>query len=98
MTVRDVSITVCLAHVSGRVQGVYFRAHTAAKASALNLRGYARNLPDGRVEVLAGGAPVAVAALLEELKRGPPQAIVTDLAVTELDLAALEGIEGFARE
>ncbi len=98
MTDRDAAITVCLAHVSGRVQGVYFRAHTATRAIALNLRGYARNLPDGRVEVLAGGAPGAVAALLEELKRGPPQAIVTDLAVTELDRAALEGIDGFARE
>lgn len=63
--------------ISGRVQGVFFRASAKAEAERLALRGYARNLPDGRVEVLAAGAPAALAALERWLQRGPPQAHVT---------------------
>ena len=48
--------------VSGRVQGVYFRGATQRRAEELGVTGYARNLPDGRVEVLACGAAEAVAA------------------------------------
>ena len=43
--------------VSGKVQGVFFRASTARQAEQLQLRGWAKNLPDGRVEVLALGSP-----------------------------------------
>lgn len=63
--------------VSGRVQGVFFRASTRAQAERLGLSGYARNLPDGRVEVLAQGAPQALAALERWLWQGPPAAEVT---------------------
>jgi acylphosphatase len=91
-------LRVCLVHVTGRVQGVYFRAYTRAKARALGLRGYARNLDDGRVEVLAGGLRAAVEELLTHVSSGPPQAIVTEVIVTELNHAALEGISDFARE
>lgn len=62
--------------VSGRVQGVFFRASTRAQAERLGLSGYARNLPDGRVEVLAQGAPQALAALERWLWQGPPAAEV----------------------
>lgn len=89
---------VLRAHVTGRVQGVYFRAHTARHASSLGLIGYARNLPDGRVEVLAGGEPAAVEALLKIVAQGPPMAEVTGVSVTELDESALAGLAGFARE
>lgn len=41
--------------ISGRVQGVYYRASTEQKASSLGLTGFARNLPDGRVEIIAEG-------------------------------------------
>jgi len=87
-----------LAHVSGRVQGVYYRAHTAEHARELGLRGYARNLPDGRVEVLAGGDPRALEQLLQILRRGPPLAHVTQVIVTEQHAHVLDGIDGFARE
>lgn len=63
-------------HVSGQVQGVWFRAGTREQAVALGLRGYARNLRDGRVEVLAAGDAAAIEALAQWLHRGPPLARV----------------------
>ena len=62
--------------VSGRVQGVFFRASTREQARQLGLRGHARNLPDGRVEVLAVGEADAVDALARWLRHGPPRARV----------------------
>ena len=59
------------AFVSGRVQGVGYRAFTRSKAKALGLRGFVRNLPDGRVEVYAEGEEEALENLLELLRRGP---------------------------
>ena len=73
-------MTVCVrCYVSGRVQGVWYRAYTRRKALELGITGYARNLPDGRVEVLACGEETAVAALREWLWEGPPRAQVTDV-------------------
>lgn len=65
--------------VSGRVQGVFFRASTHDQALALGLRGFARNLPDGRVEVLAAGDDVALDRLAAWLRQGPEMARVDDL-------------------
>ena len=62
--------------VSGQVQGVVFRASTRAEAQRLDLGGYARNLSDGRVEVLAAGTPQAVEQLARWLQHGPPHARV----------------------
>lgn len=59
------------AWVHGRVQGVGFRWWTRARASELGLRGYARNLTDGRVEVVAEGARGRCDRLLELLRSGP---------------------------
>lgn len=83
------------AFVSGRVQGVWYRAATAERAAALGVAGYAANLPDGRVEVLAVGDPDAVARLLEWLQRGPPLAQVT--AVDVEDVSPVPVVQGFAR-
>ena len=58
--------------VSGVVQGVGFRWYVARHARALGLSGYARNLPDGRVEVVAGGAGEPALARLEEMLRAGP--------------------------
>jgi acylphosphatase len=71
--------------VAGRVQGVFYRASTREKALELGCRGYARNLADGRVEVLILGEPAAVHALIEWLWRGPPAAHVTGVEVQEID-------------
>ena len=66
-------------YVSGRVQGVFFRVATRDRARALGLTGEVRNLPDGRVAVLACGSDDAVKALEDWLWQGPPQAGVSDV-------------------
>ena len=68
--------------VSGRVQGVFFRAATADHARALGLTGYARNLGDGTVEVVAEGQRRALETLAAWAHRGPRSAHV-DQVVTE---------------
>jgi acylphosphatase len=72
--------------VSGRVQGVFYRASAAAQARELGVRGCARNLPDGRVEVLACGPERAVQALIEWLWQGPPAAKVSEVRVESVPL------------
>lgn len=67
--------------VSGRVQGVGYRMTCATAARRLGVAGYVRNLPDGRVEVVAAGAPAAVEALVAWCRQGPPGAAVTEVAV-----------------
>jgi acylphosphatase len=63
--------------ISGRVQGVFFRAATREQARRLELVGWAENLADGRVEVYARGTPVALDELERWLWQGPPAAKVT---------------------
>jgi acylphosphatase len=65
--------------VTGNVQGVFFRASTRNEALKWGLRGYARNLPDGSVEVVACGGSDAVDALEQWLWEGPPAARVDDV-------------------
>ena len=65
--------------VSGRVQGVFFRESTRRAAAPLGLDGWAINLPDGRVEVVASGSPDALAQLREYLQHGPRWARVDDV-------------------
>lgn len=76
------------AWVSGRVQGVNFRAATGRRASSLGVVGHARNLRDGRVEVLAIGAAPAVEALIAWLHEGPPMAQVIGVRVETVPLPA----------
>jgi acylphosphatase len=74
--------------VSGRVQGVFFRATTATRARELGLDGYAINLPDGRVEVLAVGEAQAVDTLAQWLWQGSAMSEVSAVecqSVDELD-------------
>jgi acylphosphatase len=70
--------------VSGRVQGVFYRASTRQRALELGCSGYARNLPDGRVEVLVRGNDEAVQALIAWLSQGPPAAQVAHVEVATL--------------
>jgi acylphosphatase len=77
--------------VSGRVQGVFYRATCVRKAQSLGVTGYARNLPDGRVEVLACGDPSVVDEFTRWLWEGSPASKVTAVDTTELDLAAADG-------
>lgn len=62
--------------ISGRVQGVFFRATAHKTATQLGVRGFVRNLPDGRVEVVAEGEPQALQKLSDWCRHGPRGAIV----------------------
>jgi Acylphosphatases len=68
-------------YVSGLVQGVFFRAYTRNVARTLGLKGWVRNLPDGRVEIYAEGEEESLKKLVEWCKIGPPHAIVEDVKV-----------------
>ncbi|MGE0582262.1 MAG: acylphosphatase [Steroidobacteraceae bacterium] len=81
--------------VSGRVQGVFYRATVARRAVALGITGHAHNLPDGRVEVLACGAKDAVASYLEALWTGSAASKVTAIEVIEIELAPDQRPAGF---
>jgi acylphosphatase len=72
--------------VAGRVQGVAFRAHTRQQALALGLRGHARNLDDGRVEVIAIGDTAAIETLAAWLRQGPPLARVDSVQREAIDV------------
>ena len=71
--------------VTGRVQGVCFRAFTRERARGLGLSGSVRNLPDGSVEIVAEGGDGEVCELMRWASEGPPHARVSDIVVSEED-------------
>jgi len=74
---------------------VFYRATVARRASELGITGYARNLPDGRVEVLACGTEEGVARYLEALWMGSTASKVKAVEVIDLELAPDQRPEGF---
>ncbi len=72
--------------ISGRVQGVGFRAFIRREAAVLNIRGWAKNLIDGRVEAVIKGEKNKIAQMLEKLKEGPSYARVDNLMINEEEL------------
>jgi acylphosphatase len=81
--------------VTGRVQGVYFRATTRDTAREHDVDGWVRNLEDGRVEAVFEGPPDAVEAMVEFCHEGSDRARVEDVAV---EYEGPEGLEGFRIE
>ena len=75
-----------LCRVSGRVQGVFYRGSAQAMARRLGITGYARNLPNGDVEVLACGEATALDTFIDWLKVGPVGASVQGVTVTDRDV------------
>jgi len=69
--------------ISGRVQGVFFRAYTRETAVALKLTGWVRNLHDNRVEAVFEGEDENIQTMLEWCKKGPPHAIVNRIDADE---------------
>ena len=67
--------------ISGRVQGVFYRAGAQQQASSLGLRGWVRNLVDGRVELLACGDQAVLKELEKWLQIGPDYAKVSNIEV-----------------
>jgi acylphosphatase len=78
--------------VTGRVQGVFFRAWTQQQARELGVKGWVRNAADGSVEAHLEGDEAAVKALIQRLWEGPPSAKVEQLEVEE---ARPEGLHRF---
>ena len=78
--------------ITGRVQGVWFRARTQEEAESLGVTGWVRNLPDGSVEAVFEGEVSAVAAVVKWCGKGPPHAIVD--SVSALDESP-QGLTGF---
>lgn len=81
--------------VGGRVQGVFYRATAARRARDLGVSGYARNLADGCVEVLACGEHAAVSAFVKWLWIGSSGCRVTSVEVTDAAVDALQRSAGF---
>ncbi|GAB4290167.1 MAG: acylphosphatase [Thiohalomonadaceae bacterium] len=88
-------MSCCRCLVAGKVQGVWYRAATQRQALALGLTGYARNLPDGRVEVLVCGDETALQQLRDWLWQGPPAAAVSDVRCESVADAARDGFATF---
>lgn len=74
-----------IAHVSGKVQGVFFRVYSQQKAIDYGLSGYARNLSDGDVEVFLSGEEENVEKMLAWLEHGPEKAEVTKMQHKKVD-------------
>jgi acylphosphatase len=85
------SVSTLRFHVRGKVQGVFYRVSTQGQARSLHLSGWARNLDDGSVEVVASGAEEAVARLGEWLWQGPAGASVASVSVAPYDGAVGSG-------
>ena len=79
--------------VTGRVQGVSFRAYAQDEAERLGVAGWVRNEPDGSVEVYAEGPGESVDALVDWCRRGPSLARVRDVAVSPREPAGARGFE-----
>lgn len=72
--------------LSGRVQGVWFRDHTEKWANELGLKGFVRNLDDGRVEVVAEGSKESLKELESKIKKGPQGALVENAEISWSDV------------
>ncbi|MEI6137567.1 MAG: acylphosphatase [Chloroflexota bacterium] len=68
-----------VALAKGRVQGVGYRAFCAYEGTRLGVTGYAKNLPDGRVEVVAEGDESTLRQFIERMREGPARALVADV-------------------
>ncbi len=90
MTHRQIQFHVL---VTGHVQKVGYRASTRKMALQLNLRGWTRNLPDGRVEAVFVGIEPSVHAMVAWCQRGPLKAAVTDVATTRQPIEAFTGFD-----
>jgi acylphosphatase len=79
--------------ISGRVQGVFFRAWAREQADQLGVAGWIRNRPDGHVEAHVEGDDAAVDQMIERLRSGPPAAQVEDVRIWDADTFDFDGFE-----
>jgi acylphosphatase len=79
--------------VTGRVQGVFFRAWARDQAIELRVTGWVRNCPDGRVDMHIEGEEAAVQKMIERLRRGPPSAQVDDVHLWDVETFDFDDFE-----
>lgn len=79
--------------ITGRVQGVFFRAWSREQADELGVRGWIRNRPDGHVEAHVEGDEAAVETMIERLRGGPPAAQVDDVRTWDADVCDFDDFE-----
>ena len=79
--------------MTGRVQGVFFRAWTRDEARELSVAGWVRNAADGSVEAHVEGERGAVDKLIDRMRQGPPSAMVEDLQVEDVSAKGFDGFE-----
>ncbi len=79
--------------VSGRVQGVFYRAFTAERAKELGIKGWVQNVPGGGVEAVLEGERQKVGELLRQMKAGPAGAMVLGMEFSELENKGYENFE-----
>lgn len=89
--------TAVRVRITGKVQGVWFRAWTCEQARVLGLDGWVRNLSDGSVEALFAGPPEVVERALAACHRGPPSARVALVTPTPVSPEEIAGGSGFAQ-
>jgi acylphosphatase len=77
--------------VSGKVQGVWYRQSTKEKSITLGITGEVKNLPDGRVFIIATGIKEQLNKLVEWCRKGPEKAWVREIVVQDLDLKQFDG-------
>jgi len=80
-------------YISGRVQGVGFRAFTRSQAAVLDIKGWVKNLADGRVEVVINGEKKKVTQMIKKLKEGPSFARVDDFEIEEQEIDNFNNFE-----
>lgn len=71
--------------VSGRVQGVFFRATAKDVADEIGITGWVKNAEDGNVEAMASGTNEQLQKFIDWCKKGPPKAIVTDVNIASVN-------------
>jgi len=80
-------------HISGKVQGVFYRASTKNKADELSVKGFVQNEPDGSVYIEAEGTAEQIECLMKWCRQGPPHAKVTDVKVSSGQIRHFEKFE-----
>ena len=79
--------------ITGRVQGVFFRAWASEEAARLGVTGWVRNCPDGRVEAHVEGEERPVEQMIDRLRQGPPSASVENVRIWDVDTFEYEDFE-----
>jgi len=79
--------------VSGRVQGVYYRAYTRDRAKSLGINGWVRNIPGGGVEAVLEGERRKVGEMLNAMKSGPSGSVVLGMELSEIEAKGYNDFE-----